>query len=80
MFLYWGTITFDDMSDGTKGIIRACYVNGITLLLSAVGDPMILFALVMCAMNIGAVLTILYLTCGSALEGWVDKILPRKSR
>lgn len=59
------------MDEGTKGMVRAFYVNGITLLLSAVGDPMILFVFVLYAMNVGAVLTILYFTFGDAVaNGW----------
>lgn len=68
---------FDDMSDGTKGLIRAFYVNGITLMFSSVGDPMILFVFILYAMNVGAVLTILYFTFGDSVANWWDSLRER---
>ena len=61
---------FDNMSDGTKGLVRTFYVNGITLLLSSVGDPMILFVFILYAMNVGAAIIIFYFTFGSGIENF----------
>lgn len=61
---------FDNMSDGTKGLVRSFYINGIALVFSSVGDPMILFVLILYALNVGGVLILLYFTFGDAIENF----------
>lgn len=59
---------FDNIDDGTKGLIRAAYVNVIGAVLSSVGDPMILFVFLIYAMNVGMFLLICYYLFGDSIE------------
>ena len=59
---------FDNIDDGTKGLIRAAYVNVIGMVLSSVGDPMILFVFLIYAMNVGMFLLICYYLFGDSIE------------
>ncbi len=59
---------FDNMDEGTKGLVRTMYVNVIGAVLSSVGDPMILFVLVLYAMNVGMFLLICYYLFGDSIE------------
>jgi hypothetical protein len=59
---------FDNMDEGTKGLVRTAYVNVIGMVLSSVGDPMILFVFVLYAMNVGMFLLICYYLLGDSLE------------
>ena len=51
---------FDNMDEGTKGLVRTMYVNVIGAVLSSVGDPMILFVFVLYAMNVGMLLLVCF--------------------
>ena len=59
---------FDNMDEGTKGLVRTMYVNVIGMVLSSVGDPMILFVFVLYVMNVGMFLLICYYLLGDSLE------------
>lgn len=59
---------FDNMDEGTKGLVRTTYVNVIGMVLSSVGDPMILFVFVLYAMNVGMFLLICYYLLGDSIE------------
>ena len=59
---------FDNMDEGTKGLVRTMYVNVIGAVLSSVGDPMILFVFVLYAMNVGMFLLICYYLLGDSIE------------
>ena len=59
---------FDNIDDGTKGLIRAAYVNVIGAVLSSVGDPMILFVFLIYVMNVGMFLLICYYLFGDSIE------------
>ena len=59
---------FDNIDDGTKGLIRAAYVNVIGAVLSSVGDPMIVFVFLIYAMNVGMFLLICYYLLGDSIE------------
>ena len=59
---------FDNIDDGTKGLIRAAYVNVIGAVLSSVGDPMILFVFVLYAMNVGMLLLVCFYLLGDSIE------------
>ena len=59
---------FDNINDGTKGIIRAIYFNVIGAVLTSVGDPMILFVFVLYAMNVGMLLLVCFYLFGDSIE------------
>ena len=59
---------FDNIDDGTKGLIRAAYVNVIGAVLSSVGDPMILFVFLIYAMNVGMLLLVCFYLFGDSIE------------
>ena len=59
---------FDNMDEGTKGLVRTMYVNVIGAVLSSVGDPMILFVFLIYAMNVGMFLLVCYYLAGDSIE------------
>jgi len=59
---------FDNIDDGTKGLIRAAYVNVIGGVLTSVGDPLIIFVLAVYAINVGMFLLICYYLFGDSIE------------
>ncbi len=59
---------FDNMDEGTKGLVRTTYVNVIGMVLSSVGDPMILFVFVLYAMNVGMLLLVCFYLLGDSIE------------
>ena len=59
---------FDNMDEGTKGLVRTMYVNVIGAVLSSFGDPMILFVFLIYAMNVGMFLLICYYLLGDSIE------------
>lgn len=59
---------FDNMDEGTKGLVRAAYVNVIGAVLTSIGDPMILFVLTLYAMNMGMLLLMCYYLFGDNVE------------
>jgi len=59
---------FDNMDEGTKGLVRTAYVNVIGMVLSSVGDPMILFVFVLYAMNVGMLLLVCFYLLGDSIE------------
>lgn len=69
---------FDNMDEGTKGLVRTMYVNVIGAVLSSVGDPMILFVFLIYAMNVGMFLLICYYLLGDSIEN-VLRFFKRKT-